>query len=215
MAGAYHGLRYALSRGQAIELWIDSSTADDLAGRTVTVAVLRGIAQALPARADPWFRHKLRRGPLSAAAGESGLGPIRGTKLGFILRTVSAHPLAELAAVDLRRCGTRLALKSRPLDSFRSPVRSGDPAVVECAVGQFNIGLRTSGVMLIGLSENETGSTHAVQAAANALAALCGARAAGMRSLLIAPSDAGAVISVPITAEDKPDPSPAVSTRTL
>ncbi len=214
MAGAHHGLRYALSRGPVIELWIDAGTADELAGRTVTVAVLRGIAQALPARADPWFRHKLRRSPLSAAACNGGLGSIWETKLEFILRTVSAPPLAELAAVDLRRCGARLALRSRPPDSLRPPVRSAEATVVECAAGQLNIGLRTSGVMLVGLSENETGSAQAVQAAADALAALCGARAAGMKSLLIAPSDAGAVISVPMTAESKTGPSPGVSTRT-
>lgn len=135
MAGAHHGLRYALSRDQVIELWIDSRTADELAGRTVTVAVLRGIAQALPARVDPWFRHKLRRAPLPAAAGNGGLGSIRETKLEFILapslhiRLPSWRPLISAGAGRGWRSGPGLPTPfARPCVQRRRQWWSARPA---------------------------------------------------------------------------------------
>ena len=199
MAALRYGLRYALTRPRVIQLSINAETSHELADWTVVVEVVRGISHQLPARLDPWFRHRLGRVRLSAAGGSDASGSIRETKLEAVLRMLPSYPFAELAMIDLDRCGDRLALTGGRDYAHLPADRAADGAVTECAAGQASIGPRTSDVILIGLSESEIGAEQSVKAGSDALSAWCGARSFGRRSLRIPPSEIVTVVSVPTT----------------
>lgn len=199
MAALRYGLRYALTRTRVIELSINAETSHELADWTVVVEVVRGISHQLPARLDPWFRHRLGRVHLSGAGGSDAGGSIWETKLEAVVRMLPSYPFAELAIIDLDRCGDQLALTGRRYYAHLPADRAADGAVAECAAGQTSIGPRTSDVILIGLSESETGAKQSVKAGSDALSAWCGAKSLGRRSLRIPPSETVTLVSVPTT----------------
>ncbi|GAC1481622.1 MAG: hypothetical protein NVS1B4_26720 [Gemmatimonadaceae bacterium] len=199
MAALRYGLRYALTRPRVVELSINAETSYELADWTVVVEVVRGISHQLPARLDPWFRHRVGRVRLSAAGGTDASGSIRETKLEAVLRMLPSYPFAELAMIDLDRCGDRLALTGGRYYAHLPADRSVTEGVTECMPGQLSIGRHTSEVILIGLSESEIGARKVVQAGSDALSALCGAKSLGRRSLSIPPSGTVTLVSVPTT----------------
>jgi hypothetical protein len=199
MAALRYGLRYALTRSRVIELSINAETSHDLADWTVAVEVVRGIPHLLPARLDPWFRHRLGRVRLPGAAGGDAPGSIRETKLEAVLRMLPSYPFAELATIGVDQCGKRLALTGGRYRALHPADRPASGAVTECVAGQTSIGPWTSDVILIGLSENEIGARKLVQAGSDTLSALCGARSLGRRSLRIPPSETVTLLSVPTT----------------
>jgi hypothetical protein len=194
----------AASRTRALEFVVDTGPSDQLAGATIAIIVVRGIANVLPPRWDPLFRRRLQRLAMGLTLAESGVTPARfnqGTKVEMVLGMLPVYPLAAVAAIDLEHIGSRLVLRTVDADCDPSiPATALGRAVIVAPYGdpgaQLQIGPGTATLALIALSDEGTLAREVVRAAMGALCTACGGRRAGSTSLVVKPEKTTVVIAL-------------------
>ena len=185
----------ALCSAKHAELWLGGPSAPELAGGTVSVCILTGVANVIPPRWDPIFRHRVRCSGLGCAVdgddrtwvAEPGV-----TKAEVVIASFSRALHTNLIAADLDRGGGRVRLRAEP--SGRAHTTSDIRFTLEREGWAAPHIRRDSSTILLGaISRDSESVRNAVHEAAAGLGGICGGRLAasaeavvrGERSLVV------------------------------